>query len=234
MKTVNARGKACPDPAAAVKAAIKAAAKLGETELEVLLDNPVSASSVMRLLESSGFTVQLKDDNGAIMITARKGEQPPKPIAFKKLPDPPPQEVWITSRTQAARAVPTDVAAPAPEPSSGTFSILITGQTLGRDQDNQGNQELGEALMKNFLGALPQMERPPLAVALMNGGVKLALYDSSSCDHLKNLEKKGVSILICGTCANHFNIMDQIGAGSISHMSEIIETLNRAGKIMTL
>ena len=88
--------------------------------------------------------------------------------------------------------------------------------------------------MKSFLGVLPQMDPPPLAVALINDGVKLALYDSSSCDHLKNMEKKGVSILVCGTCVNHFNVMDQIGAGSISNMFEIVETLNRAGKIMTI
>ena len=88
--------------------------------------------------------------------------------------------------------------------------------------------------MKNFLRVLPLMKYPPIAVALMNDGVKLALYDSSSCDHLKNLEKKGVSILLCGTCATYFDALDQIGAGSISSILEIVETLNKADKIMTL
>ena len=88
--------------------------------------------------------------------------------------------------------------------------------------------------MKSFLSALSQLNNAPLVVALMNEGVKLALYDSSSCDHLKNLEKKGALLLVCGTCVNHFRIAEQIGAGTISNMFEILEALNKAGKVMTL
>jgi hypothetical protein len=88
--------------------------------------------------------------------------------------------------------------------------------------------------MKSFLGTLSQLDDAPLAVALMNEGVKLALYDSSSCDHLKNLEKKGTLILVCGTCVGHFHIAEQIGAGTISNMFEIVENLKRASKIITL
>ena len=219
MKTINAKGNICPDPVARTKTETDR----GETELEVLLDNPVSASNVMRFLESNGFGVQLKDDEGTITISARKGEQPPKAVAFKR---------QTADYAVEAQPVPIPQTAPLnsiPLPErSGTFSVLITNHSLGRDP------ELGEALMKNFLAALPQMERPPLAVALVSEGVKLALYDSSSCDHLKSLEKRGVTILVCGTSANYFNIMDQIGAGSISNMFEMVETLNKAGKVMTL
>ena len=219
MKTINAKGNVCPDPVAR----IKAETDRGEMELEALLDNPVSASEVMRFLESNGFGVQLKDDEGTITISARKGEELPKAAAFKTQPADPANEAQTHPKPQAAP--------PSPEPlseSSGTFSVLITSPALGRDL------ELGEALMKSFLAALPQMERLPLAVALVNEGVKLALYDSSSCDHLKNLGKKGVAILICGTSVNYFNIMDQIGAGSISNIFEITETLNKGGRIITL
>jgi len=208
MKTVNAKGKVCPEPAAMAKAEVDR----GETELEVLLDNPISASNVMRFFESNGFSVQLKDDEGAITISARKGAQPSKTAAFKKQPDAP------------APAIQPNFA---PQNTEGrTLSVLITGQALDR--------ELGPALMKSFLGALSQMKPPPMAVALMYDGVKLALYDSSSCDHLKNLEKKGVSVLVCGTSADHFNILGEIGAGSISGMLEIVEILNRADKVMTI
>ena len=216
MKTVNAKSTVCPEPVSMLKAEINR----GETELEVLLDNPVSAFNVMRFLESNRFSVQLQDDEGTITISARKTEQVPKTAALTEQPPDPVQEAPAAPAPQAA--------AVCPEPASGTFSVLITGQAIGNDQ------ELGEALMKSFLRSLPRMKRPPIAVALMNDGVKLALFDSSSCDHLKNLEKKGVSVLVCGACANHFNILDQIGTGSISNMLEIVETLNEAGKIMTL
>jgi len=217
MKTINAKGKGL-DPVMMVKMALDR----GDTELEVLLDDPVSASNVVRFIENRGFCVSLKDDEGAISISARKTEQSIKAAAFKKNSEDPASETQYAG-PQEAPLHPSLV----PE-SPGTFSVLITCLALGRDQ------ALGEALMKGFLGALSKMERPPLVVALMSEGVKLTLYDSSHCDHLKNLEKKGASILICGTSANYFNITDQIGVGSISNMCGIIEALNKADKIMTI
>jgi len=217
MKTINTKGKAWPEPMAIIKSELNR----GETELEVLSDDPFSASNVMNFLENQGFSVQLKDDEGSITISARKGGQPVRTAAFKKQPEAPVSE---------AKAVPKAAAPPGdliPEPSR-TLSILVTCLALGHDQ------KLGETLIKSFLGALSNMGRAPVVVALMNDGVKLALYDSSSCDHLKNLEKKGALVLICGTCANYFNIMDKIGAGTISSMVEIIDALNKADKIMTL
>jgi len=217
MKTINAKSGTCLDPVMLVKAEVDR----GETELKVLLDNPTSASDVVRLLENRGFSVLLEDDEGTITISAQKGEQPLKvAAAFKKQPVNPINEAQFPLRQQTA-------AIPTPE-SSGSFSVLITRLALGSDQ------QLGETLMKSFLSTLLQMECQPFAVALMNEGVKLALYESSPCDHLKSLEKKGTSILICGTCVNHFNVTDQIGVGSMSNMLEIMETLNRADKILTL
>ena len=217
MKTINVKSGAL-DPVAMVKAEVDR----GEGEMEVLLNNPIPASQIMRFLESKGYCVQLKDDDGAITISARKGEQPQKTATFKQQP------VGRTGQPHDQPAPrPTAAAVPAPG-SSGTFSVLITRCTLGSDS------ELGEALMKSFIGSLPQMEHRPIAVALMNEGVKLAFYDSSPCDHLKELENKGVAVLICDTCANYFNLMDQLGSGSISNILEIMETLNKADKILTL
>ena len=117
---------------------------------------------------------------------------------------------------------------PVPQPAEG-LAVLITGKTLGRN-----DEELGEILVKGFLGALAQLDVPPKTLALMNEGVKLALFDSSACDHLKNLERKGTNILVCGTCVNHFGITDSVGAGIISNMFEIVESLNKAGKILSV
>jgi selenium metabolism protein YedF len=227
MKTIDARGKACPEPVTLTKACVDQ----GEKEVEVLLDNPVSASNVRRFLENRGFSVQLKDDDGMLTILANpKNEQ----IKVATIPqnnkdrEPPRQ---TQSQTSAMPQEEQEPAQPLPDLSAEkkTFSVLITCQNLG-----QRDQQLGDILMKSFLGTLSQLDDTPLAVALMNEGVKLALYDSSSCDHLKNLEKKGTLILVCGTCVSHFHIAEQIGAGTISNMFEIVETLNKAGKIITL
>ena len=93
---------------------------------------------------------------------------------------------------------------------------------------------LGEILAKSFLGTLAELTDPPGVLALMNEGVKLALNNTSSCEHLLTLEKKGVRILVCGTCTNHFGITADIGAGVISNMFEITEALLSADKTIAL
>ena len=210
MITVNAIGKPCPEPVALTKAALEK----GAEELEVLVDNPVSATNVKRFLENRGFRVLLQDDDGRLKLTAGKKTEPSASASPARAPQAP----------APARAAPM----PVPQPAEG-LAVLITGKTLGRS-----DEELGEILIRRFLGALSQLALPPRTVALMNEGVKLALFDSSSCDHLKNLERKGTNILVCGTCVNHFGIVDSVGVGVISNMLEIVEALNGAGRILSL
>jgi selenium metabolism protein YedF len=229
MKTIDARGKQCPEPVTMTKPWVDR----GEDRLEVLLDNPISAGNVKRFLESRGFEVQLRDDDGQLTVSGikqagRAGQEKEGQMPQGKTDVPTPVKAPPGGRPGLSRAgAPGFSAIPAKE--TDTFFVLITCKTLGRD-----DPQLGEVLMKSFLGTLSQLGEPPCVVALMNEGVKLALYDSSSCDHLKNLEKKGVTILVCGTCVNHFQIAEQIGAGTISNMFEILETVNKADKILTL
>ncbi len=210
MIVVNATGRACPESVDMTKAALDK----GAEELEVLVDNPEAATNVKRLLEGRGFRVLLQDDDGRLKLTAGKKTEPSV----------------STSRASASQAQAPAPAAPmpVPRPVEG-MAVLITGKTLGRN-----DEELGEILVKGFLGALSQLDVPPRTVALINEGVKLALFDSSSCDHLKNLERKGTNILVCGTCVNHFGITDSVGAGVISTMFEIVEALNGSGRILSL
>ena len=210
MIVVNATGRACPESVAMTKAALDK----GAEELEVLVDNPEAATNVKRLLEGRGFRVLLQDDDGRLKLTAGKKTEPSV----------------STSQASASQAPAPAPAAPmpVPRPAEG-MAVLITGKTLGRS-----DEELGEILVKGFLSAFSQLDVPPRTVALINEGVKLALFDSSSCDHLKNLERKGTNILVCGTCVNHFGITDSVGAGVISTMFEIVEALNGSGRILSL
>ncbi len=205
MLTINAMGKSCPEPVMMTKSALEK----GAEELEVFVDNPISATNVKRFLEGKGFCVQLKDDDGKLVISASK-----------KTPAPAPAPAHASEVLQTPLL---------PPDGARTFSVLITHQVLGGD-----DRDLGEILIKGFLGTLSKIDTPPTAVALMNEGVKLALFESSACDHLKNLEKKGVAILVCGTCTQHFGITNSVGVGVISNMFEIVETLNKADKILSL
>ena len=90
------------------------------------------------------------------------------------------------------------------------------------------DKELGEVLMKAFLGCLSKLTKRPAVMAFMNEGVKLVLPESSACDYIKDLEKAGTKILVCGTCTTHFNITDKIAVGTISNMFEIMEMITGA------
>lgn len=215
MIVVNTTGRACPESVTMTRAALDK----GAEELEVLVDNPEAATNVKRLLEGRGFRVLLQDDDGRLKLTAGRKTEPS--VSASQAPAP------QTTVPQAPAPVPV-APMPVPRPVEG-LAVLITGKTLGRN-----DEELGEILVKGFLGALSQLDVPPRTVALINEGVKLALFDSSSCDHLKNLERKGTNILVCGTCVNHFGITDSVGAGVISTMFEIVEALDKAGRILSL
>lgn len=195
MITVNAVGKACPEPVIMTRAAVEK----GATELEVLVDNAVAVSNVTRFLEGQGFRVQHQENGGEFKVTARREGTAP-------------------------------AAGPAPCNRGGArLAVLIAGKTLGRE-----DKELGEVLIKGFLGTLSKLETPPAVLALMNEGVKLALSDASTCDHLKDLERTGTKILVCGTCTNHFGITERVGVGTISNMFEILEAVTGADKVLSV
>ena len=195
MITVNAVGKACPEPVIMTRAAVEK----GATELEVLVDNAVAVSNVTRFLEGQGFRVQHQENGGEFKLTAR--------------------------REGAAVS-----AGSAPRPQGkARLAVLVAGKTLGRE-----DKELGEVLIKGFLGTLSKLETPPAVLALMNEGVKLALPDASTCDHLKDLEGTGTKILVCGTCTNHFGITERVGVGTISNMFEILEAVTGADKVLSV
>lgn len=108
-------------------------------------------------------------------------------------------------------------------------SLLIATATLGG-----GDKALGEVLMKAFLGTVAQRSEPPRTVALMNEAVTLTLEEHSACESLKALQDRGVRLLVCGTCTNHFGITERVSVGTISNMFEITEALFAAAKRLSI
>ena len=166
----------------------------------------------------------------------RQAEGPhPEPPAPSRKPSM--EEVQRSRRGKRSRSkqkkepevVPQEKQELAPPRDGTSLAVLITGETFGR-----GSEELGGVLVKSFLRTLAGLETPPIVLALMNGGVKLALFDSSTCDRLKDLERRGTRVLVCGTCTNFYGVTDSVGVGIISNMYEIVETIARAGRILSL
>ena len=113
----------------------------------------------------------------------------------------------------------------APQTELGDYGILLLSQTIGEE-----SKELGDVLMKGFLGTLVQRKPLPKVIALMNGAVFLTLPESSAADTLRDLERLGVIILVCGTCTKHFAINEKVTVGQISNMFEITESVFATAK----
>ena len=65
-------------------------------------------------------------------------------------------------------------------------------------------------------------------------GVKLAVSGSPVLDQLKALEEKGVHLILCGTCLEHYNLTDKVQVGIMGGMTDIIEAQFRASKVISI
>lgn len=220
MITVDAVGKGPPGALAATRAAISA----DTDDVRVSVGDTSVALEVRRALEGEGFRVLIQDDDGRLTVIGRRGAS-----------DAPPPEPARSSPSRDA------VDAPAPTAQARRQEASLShkaakGQTLliMNKRMGQGVHELGEILMRSFLGAMAKADVPPAAVVLVNEGVELALFDSSTCDHLKGLEARGARILVSGTCAAHLGISDSVGVGIITSVSEIAEVVRSAERVVTI
>ncbi len=111
---------------------------------------------------------------------------------------------------------------------SGPLVIVISSERMGR-----GDDELGDILVRSFIHTLTELDEYPESIILYNSGVKLAAKDSPAADDLHLLEEKGVDILVCGTCANYYEITGDLGAGRISNMYDIAGLMTGAGRLVS-
>lgn len=130
--------------------------------------------------------------------------------------------IHLSREAGESAAAPLDVSCAA-----GPLVIAISSDRMGR-----GNDELGYVLIRSFIHTMLSLEPLPHTVIFYNTGVKLTAIDSEVLDDLKKIEESGVSILVCGTCANYFGISKNLGVGAISNMYDIASTMAVAGRLV--
>ena len=106
--------------------------------------------------------------------------------------------------------------------------IMITKDTLG-----QGDDQLGALLMLNFLKTLKEMGDALWRLVFVNSGVKLTIEGAEALSVLQELESQSVSILVCGTCLNHFGLLEKKRVGETTNMLDIVTSLEVADKVIT-
>ena len=96
--------------------------------------------------------------------------------------------------------------------------VVISSNGMG-----QGDEALGNMLMKGFIYALTQLEQLPSSVLFYNSGVLLTTHDSEMIKDLQILVDQGVEVLSCGLCLQHYQLQDQLLVGEVTNMYTILE-----------
>ncbi|WP_321375496.1 DsrE family protein [uncultured Draconibacterium sp.] len=107
--------------------------------------------------------------------------------------------------------------------------IQITHNGMG-----PGNEELGQLLVKNYLTLLCEEAKLPKVITFYNEGVKLICSGSEALESLQQLAEKGVKLVACKTCLNHFQILDKVEVGIPGTMVDIMHFQKVAEKIVNL
>jgi selenium metabolism protein YedF len=105
---------------------------------------------------------------------------------------------------------------------------------VGTDHMGRGDDLLGSKLLFNFIGTLKEMGPELWRLIFLNGGVKLAIEGSECLPALRELEGAGVQILVCGTCLNHFGILEKKQVGETTNMLDIVTALHLADKVISV
>jgi selenium metabolism protein YedF len=202
MRIVDTKGQLCPAPLIATKKALKETA-LGESFI-VLTDNQTSFNNLSRFLKDNNGDFQVSETGGVWTLTITKTTGNVSPAKA--------EEYCNSSISHFQK---------------GDFIIAVTSDKMG-----EGDEDLGHLLMTNFIKALKDLDKLPEKMVFYNNGVKLATNGSPVIEHLKDMEKMGVELLLCATCVNHYSLDSIVGAGALSNMYAIAEVMVSAGNIV--
>lgn len=204
MTKVNAIGDACPIPVVKTKNAIKELN--GPGTVEVLVDNEIAVQNLTKMAVQKGYEIQsqkLEEQKYQVIMTVGEGAGD-----MEKQEDTAEETVCI--------------------PDSRNHKIVV----ISSGRMGEGNDELGEVLMKGFIYALTQQDELPETILFYNGGAPFTCEGSPALEDLKQLEAQGVEILTCGTCLNYYGLSEKLKIGDVTNMYVIAEKMMQADSII--
>lgn len=107
--------------------------------------------------------------------------------------------------------------------------VVFNSDGMGR-----ADAKLTHKLAGAFLNVLDLDDRLPRAICFYGEGVKLTVEGSPVLEELGSLAEKGVELVVCTTCLNHFDLFDDLAVGTAGGMKEIVALQWAAGKVVTL
>ena len=207
MKTLDARGLACPGPVLLAKKTID---DQRPERLAMLVDNDAARENVGRFLASRGFavTVERQGDDYLLSGVLQGG-----------------------GGGEVAAESPATSSAAQAQPATAQPRVVVL---IGSDQLGRGDEQLGGKLMVSYLKTLKEMGPELWQLIFVNGGVRLTLDDSPVLAELQEYERDGVIVLACGTCLAHFAVSERQRVGQSTNMLDIVTATQLADKVITL
>lgn len=164
-------------------------------------------------------TCELVDAAAVLERIAEGQEFQPAPAAPQPAPAPS-QPAPARGRRQQTAEIPRSPLA------KGTV-LVISSDVMG-----SGDEALGRLLMKGFLYAMVEQEKQPEMILFYNSGVFLTTEGSGVLDDLREMERRGVRLLTCGTCLNHYGRLEKLQVGEVTNMYEIAQCMMQAERII--
>jgi selenium metabolism protein YedF len=203
METLDLRHLECPQPVLRAKEAIE---RHPHSVLVALVRQAASCENVRRMARALGAEVETEElENDEYRLTITTPEAIEEPATEPELE---PCEVGAGARGRAV--------------------VFLRNSELGH-----GDPKLGRILMKAFLKTLLAVEPLPSTMIFINAGIHLTTEGSEELATLAELAERGVEILSCGTCLDFYKKLDQLRAGRIGNMLDIVTALTRAAKVIT-
>ena len=201
-KTIDARGLHCPLPVIETKKALNT---MTEGVVEVIVDNEIAVQNLEKMAAQKhlAFSSQSIDSHRHV-VQIEVGDIPKDPIV----------ESVIASQVLQKQGAKNTV-------------VVLSSNRMG-----QGDNELGEVLMRGFIYALTEVDQLPSTILLYNSGVWLSVEGSDALQDLRLLESKGVQVLSCGTCLDYYDLTEKIGVGAVTNMYVIAEVMMEAAHII--
>ena len=174
----------------------------GAGEVETLVDNEIAVQNLTKMANQKGF-----------------------PVVSEKLGA---NEYRVVITVPEGAAFDAEAAVEcAPDMRTKHTVVVISSSTMGI-----GDDVLGGILIKGFIFAISQRDTLPETILFYNGGVKMTCEGSPALEDLKSMEAKGVKILSCGTCLNHYGLTEKVQVGVIGNMYDIAEAMSTATLII--
>ena len=174
--------------------------------VRVVVDNAASQQNVQRFLESQGFQTKLEQDGADYLVIG-------------------------TCASSPGEQVQSPAAQPDADRQTDAKKIMVMCAT---DRIGFGDDALGLALMVNFLRTLKEMGDELWRLVFVNNGVKLTIDGSEVLEDLQQYEKDGLKIMVCGTCLNHFNLLERKQVGETTNMLDIVTAMQLADKVISI